>query len=459
MPKTSRNEQPDTAQLTFSLPDHPVRISPSPASEREWMERVATYPSDLLSLLGRYGPAGCCSKTSLGFLAPLRTKRRVLVYRRTIYSQEKNGSLKTTMKLTKGVISDTSYPRFWNSGILSHTQCWTLSTSGWRSGAAVCSLWEVLETGEVHRRYYSTSKACRGLLRRAEKRGKTLPEHLARALRAVAGLEPTSNLGGVIPLQHSRLAGSESPEQERAEGKIPSLQCFGGNRTSGKIEVAAGLARGGRKDFETETFVTVAHSLRAEGFDASEDGTGRGTPLIVTAFSQKDSGADATEDLAPTLRAMSHDGSHANGGGQVAIAFDPTQITSPTNRSKPQEEGDPCHTLAKGAAPPVIAFTERGREQGRTFEAQEELAYALCNPGSGGRTHSRQVFTVRRLTPIECERLQGFPDGYTAVQHKRRPAADGPRYKALGNSMAVPVIAWIGRRIYEVENLVRRGAC
>ena len=54
---------------------------------------------------------------------------------------------------------------------------------------------------------------------------------------------------------------------------------------------------------------------------------------------------------------------------------------------------------------------------------------------------------VRRLLPIECERLQGFPDGWTLVTHNGKPAADGPRYKALGNSMAVNVMAWIGRRI------------
>ena len=186
MPKTSQNEPSNTDQLTFLSLEPLARISPSPASEREWMERVATCPSDLLNLLGRYGPAGCCSKTSLGFLAPLRTKRRVRVHRQTIYSREKNGSLKTTTKLTKEVISDTSYPRFSNSGILSPTQHWTLSTSDWRSGATVCSLSEVLETGVVHQRYYLTSKACLGILRRAEKRGKELPPQLKAALEEVA---------------------------------------------------------------------------------------------------------------------------------------------------------------------------------------------------------------------------------------------------------------------------------
>ncbi len=54
---------------------------------------------------------------------------------------------------------------------------------------------------------------------------------------------------------------------------------------------------------------------------------------------------------------------------------------------------------------------------------------------------------VRRLTPVECERLQGFPDHATLVPYRGKPACDGPRYKALGNSMAVPVIRWIGERI------------
>jgi site-specific DNA-cytosine methylase len=58
---------------------------------------------------------------------------------------------------------------------------------------------------------------------------------------------------------------------------------------------------------------------------------------------------------------------------------------------------------------------------------------------------------VRRLTPTECERLQGFPDGYTDIQPNGKPTPDGPRYKALGNSMAVPVMKWIGERINDLN--------
>lgn len=65
------------------------------------------------------------------------------------------------------------------------------------------------------------------------------------------------------------------------------------------------------------------------------------------------------------------------------------------------------------------------------------------------------AMTVRRLTPIECERLQGFPDDWTAITYRGKPAADGPRYKAIGNSMAVPVMRWIGERIAAVDKVTR----
>lgn len=61
---------------------------------------------------------------------------------------------------------------------------------------------------------------------------------------------------------------------------------------------------------------------------------------------------------------------------------------------------------------------------------------------------------VRRLTPVESERLQGFPDGYTDVEYRGKRAADTPRYKALGNSMAVPVMRWIGERMEMVDEMM-----
>lgn len=101
----------------------------------------------------------------------------------------------------------------------------------------------------------------------------------------------------------------------------------------------------------------------------------------------------------------------------------------------------------------AVAFQERGRKDGRSFEVGGDVAYALTAPNGGGRAQERNVLTptmqVRRLTPTECARLQGFPDDYLDIPYRGKPAADGPKYKALGNSWAVPVVRWIGERIQE----------
>ena len=87
-----------------------------------------------------------------------------------------------------------------------------------------------------------------------------------------------------------------------------------------------------------------------------------------------------------------------------------------------------------------------------------EVSTALQSLRPSTQSHHAQVFiaemAVRRLTPRECERLQGFPDDYTAIPWRGKEAPDGPRYKALGNSMAVPVMRWIGKRIQQVEKIL-----
>jgi DNA (cytosine-5)-methyltransferase 1 len=149
-------------------------------------------------------------------------------------------------------------------------------------------------------------------------------------------------------------------------------------------------------------------------------------------------------------RTWSHAGNNPR-PRNVVVAFDTTQVTSKGNYSSPKP-GDPCHPIAAGAHPPAVAFQERGRPGGRTVETQEDMAYSLTAPDGGGRRHEMNIAAamgVRRLTPTECERLQGFPDGWTAIEINGKPASDSARYRALGNSWAVPVVRWIGRRIME----------
>jgi len=129
-----------------------------------------------------------------------------------------------------------------------------------------------------------------------------------------------------------------------------------------------------------------------------------------------------------------------------------------------------------------IAFAQGRNNGGENVLVQPKVVGALaCNTGPNGHDagnfacnqavdagHVLPVnMAVRRLTPTECERLQGFPDSYTFIPIKRRQpiegqpcvvkmSADGPRYKALGNSMAVPVMAWIGQRIKQVEAICKQ---
>jgi DNA (cytosine-5)-methyltransferase 1 len=179
--------------------------------------------------------------------------------------------------------------------------------------------------------------------------------------------------------------------------------------------VSAKWAKGTGGPAGDEAYNLVAHALRADGFDASEDGTGLGTPI-------------------------------------VPVAFDTTQLTSPTNRSAPTV--DFCHTLASGSHPPAVDFDLRGREGGAAFEGPHDTANIRAASGGSSRSYVADRWHVRRLTPRECERLQGMPDDWTAIMRGNgKPAADGPRYKAIGNSMAVNVMRWIGRRIALVDGL------
>lgn len=201
------------------------------------------------------------------------------------------------------------------------------------------------------------------------------------------------------------------------------LIAFGGGNTAGHIDVAtACTAHGIRLDFDTETFAVhgtqdpdtnceLAHTL----------GRNNGQENACIAFSYKDNGADATSDLSPTIRAGNHDKSHANSGQPPAIAF--------------------AFKAGQGAKAGGIGYAEEQSPTLTSASSGTNLAPAVMHG-----------VAVRRLTPIECERLQGFPDNHTLISWRGKDAADcpdGQRYKAIGNSMAVPVMRWIGERIAE----------
>lgn len=186
------------------------------------------------------------------------------------------------------------------------------------------------------------------------------------------------------------------------------LIAYGGNNSGGPIDVATALnAHGGphgRMDFESETFITSAIPINTQ-LAMRHKALGEGTGL----------GIGDPGDPAFTLQAAHH---HA-----VAVS------TPHTFKMRGGCEGG-----------------------GKGYLGQDDKAFTLSTLEDQHLFHDMRV---RRLTPLECERLQGFPDGYTDVPYRRRNyTPDGPRYKALGNSWAVPKFRWLGERIQMVEEML-----
>lgn len=226
------------------------------------------------------------------------------------------------------------------------------------------------------------------------------------------------------------------------------VQCFGGGNTTDQIDVAA---HGNRQDFDTETFAvqsvngSVTRTLTAEGHDASEDGTGRGTPVVAsygiadnTIGRQPGNGGNGTgfcEELSYTLTRTDQHG--------VAFAFN---WAAAGNTSSDLGMNAEYTGTLQASTHPALCFSSKDYGGDATVDLSPTLRAGNHDQShaNGGQPPAIALdMQVRRLMPVECERLQGFPDGHTDIPG----AKDGPRYKALGNSMAVPVMRWIGKRI------------
>lgn len=310
-----------------------------------------------------------------------------------------------------------------------------------------------------------------------------------------------------VLLERESLCGHPAPRREAGEGTtdraIPSLTASG--RGVERTEESRGqdpvvimshdpactlTAREYKGPLpEADLSTVVTHSLRADGFDASEDGTGRGTPLVPMVapcltqnYGKQPDSSDTSAgpmlipiDMRQASRGATMTNNRAEGTsggapgtgiGEVgdpspsistshppAVAFAIQERAVSTGSSGPDGIGcreELAYTLE--ARNKVQAVSMRGREGGATAELSDVPSALRASKGGGDKAHVLNAMQVRRLTPRECERLQGFPDDYTLVPFRGKPAADGPRYKALGNSMAVPVIRWIGERITLVES-------
>ena len=271
--------------------------------------------------------------------------------------------------------------------------------------------------------------------------------------------------------ERSARAPGESGSSEIGPGASEPLSaCFGGGKRAAVEHAACLTARGARMDFNTETFVTqaitgeISHAL-TRAHSVTENGCGRGLPVI--AANHLGSECSWAGENAPLTLAFAQ-----NSRGELRFENGDGHITGALSAGG----GIPGQGL-----PVALSVSLRGRAVGAMAELGDRVASTLrTSQGGSDKAHALQPFGevhlrctlqspaqrpdegafpiwhVRRLMPIECERLQGLPDHYTGIPYRGEVAADGPRYAAIGNSMAVPCITWLGQRLLDTLKRAQR---
>ena len=315
------------------------------------------------------------------------------------------------------------------------------------------------------------------------------------------------------------LSGNPPPSREKRQGTTggtsPSPQ-YGGSDKECSDTVTSKWAKGSGGPAGNECGLFVAQPVAVDVYNQAIDGDTTAT-LTEACGGTNTSGPKIMQTIPlnsmNVFRSPDADASTGCGVGEEGeamftltktnhhavaqpIPYDLHQVTAPVNRQS-RVPGDPCHTLAKqnahnAAIVQTIAFSSNMSVP----DCQEDVSPTLklgghgggnppavmqpvdipevmstltssmsgvSRPGNATTEHETYIpmgqemqMAVRRLTPRECERLQGFPDDHTQIPWRGKPAdqcPDGPRYKALGNSMAVPVMRWIGERIRMVNEL------
>lgn len=392
----------------------------------------------------------------------------------------------------------------------------TRNTGECPNAVVVSRLSQILEE-TPHPKYNLTPKACQGILRRAERRGKDLPKLLKAVLiRQSQGASPQERTeapapteaptsyavrirggcdgGGKGALVQTEKSGTLGTGNDQTIFCMATQQGGAELRTDDRaptLTAAAGMS-GNNQPVVAIPIKDKATRWQGGGESRNHDGSGNGgmtRDSVLCAGFKAGNGAQAGgigygEEVSPTLAAA------PSGTNQTpaVMAFDTTQITSKENGSQPGF-CKPCHTLNANAHVPCVALDMTHacdviRECGEQVPAlqarmwtggnQVPLTYQMngfgdyrdANVASSCKQRDFKDSTdlaitnmvVRRLTPMECERLQGFPDGWTDIgdwvktdkrgrEIKVKGSADSPRYKALGNSIALPFWDWMLRRM------------
>lgn len=357
----------------------------------------------------------------------------------------------------------------------------TLNTSECPSDVVVSFLWQILQA-IVPSRYCLSNKACRGILRRSEERGKPLPEDLERVLRIQSKLILPDGVGAQPESHHinQRNDGPDTQPKEPTE-----WLAFTANQRDEVRDLhgvsAALCAEPGMKQqtfvagFSAGAGATAGSIGYAEECAPTLKGSASGScmPTVLCLNDQGGKIMDCTEDISGTLRAEEHGHQPAilsisarsdMHGGNLPALFENHGIdaryrgplsVAPT---LPARAGTGGNNLSLVAQPTVSAVYCRqrvdvfqngevaGTESVRQYKDATDLVCQIPSSGVSDICAAGVPALIRRLTPLECERLQGLPDGWTDIPG----ASDSARYRALGNSVAIPCVEYLIRRIVMV---------
>lgn len=314
--------------------------------------------------------------------------------------------------------------------VKSHGECWTLNIGEYPSEEKESFLSQILQ-GNVQEKYYLSSRSCQGILRRAKERGKNLPPMLEKALIAQScecGVDARG--GGKVPL-----VSNEKSLTLATGNNLPVVHsyCIAGNTIDRKPQ-NGGNGTGNQEEL-SYTLNTVDRHAVAECFPQNAYNKFlQGIPLA-------------------TLKACG--GSCGGGSENLIVNISPS--VGKVRRLTPTEcQNGVAHQEYEQYA------VDFGRAADRIqMNATKSVTLLGLGGGGGAKTGlyclpqkdvDEQKYLVRRLTPVECERLQGLPDGFTDIEFKGKPALDSKRYKALGNGMAQPCADYVIKQIVRFVN-------
>ena len=365
----------------------------------------------------------------------------------------------------------------WTTRSALHGGCWLRNTGTSPRDAIESFLSQILQA-HPPKKYYLTTAACLGILRRAEERGKPLPKALDTALRIQAGLIGSTNGRGKKNLSDEPVAFAQNQRDEvrdlhniaGALGAQPGMkqQTFiasfsaGAGATAGTIgyaeEVAPTLK--GSPSGNCMPSVMCLHDQGGQRMDVCENMTGtlraseKGHQPLVYENHGVDARIRESGEVSPTVTAR-----YGTGGGNTPLVQEPNEVYCIVGNiidRQPENGGNGCgyqenlaYTIttvdrhAVYARQRVDEFRNDDIASTQSARQAKDATDLVVEPD---RQHAQ---LIRRLTPLECERLQGFPDDWTNIPG----ASDSARYRALGNSVAIPCVEFIMRSLKEASSI------